>query len=157
VNETNRPASLKGTDGFGDDISNEKLLELEVDILIPAAIGQVITGKNAAQIQAGLIVEAAHMPIDCEGDTALRERGVMVVPDILANAGGVTVSYLEWVQNRHRYQWGEKQVNDELEQRLEHAWQDVCEQASEDNVDLRLAAYMIAIERIAKAIHLRGF
>jgi len=157
VYAADRPKTLKDVEGFGEDVSNKELLELEVDILIPAAIGHVITGQNAAQIQAGLIVEAANMPIDCEGDTVLRERGTMIVPDILANAGGVTVSYLEWVQNRQRYQWDEKQVNDELEQRLDRAWQQVCERAEEAEVDLRLAAYMIAIERVVKAIQLRGF
>jgi glutamate dehydrogenase (NAD(P)+) len=157
VYATDRPKALKDVGGFGDDVSNWELLELEVDILIPAAIGHVITGDNAARIQAGLIVEAANMPIDCEGDIKLRERGVLIVPDILANAGGVTVSYIEWVQNRQGHQWSEKQVNDELELRLDRAWQEVCERAGQDDVDLRLAAYMIAIERVIKAIRLRGF
>jgi len=157
VHSANRPAALKDMEGFGDDIGSDQLLELEVDILIPAAIGHVITGENAAKVQAGLIVEAANMPIDCAGDTVLRDRGIMVVPDILANAGGVIVSYFEWVQNRQRYQWDEKQVTDELEQRLARAWHEVCERTGQDEADLRLAAYMIAIERVIKAIHLRGF
>jgi glutamate dehydrogenase/leucine dehydrogenase len=97
------------------------------------------------------------MPIDCEADAILRERGINVVPDILANAGGVTVSYLEWVQNRQRYQWSEQQVNDELAQRLKQAWQAVSDRAAADTVDLRLAAYMIAIERVKRAVRLRGF
>jgi len=97
------------------------------------------------------------MPVDCEADTILRERGVTIVPDILANAGGVTVSYLEWVQNRQRYQWDEQQVNAELEQRLETAWQSVSARAEDEAVDLRLAAYMIAVERIKQAVDMRGF
>jgi glutamate dehydrogenase (NAD(P)+) len=141
----------------GDAISNKDLLELEVDILVPAAIGNVITAENAEQIAAGLIVEAANMPIDCEADAILRKRGTTVVPDILANAGGVTVSYLEWVQNRQRYQWNEQQVNAELEQRLETAWQSVSARAADEAVDLRLAAYMIAVERVKQAVDMRGF
>jgi glutamate dehydrogenase (NAD(P)+) len=152
-----RGQPLQELDISGDAISNQELLELEVDILIPAAIGHVITADNAGQIQAGLIVEAANMPIDCEADAILRERGINVVPDILANAGGVTVSYLEWVQNRQRYQWSEQQVNDELAQRLKQAWQAVSDRAAADTVDLRLAAYMIAIERVKRAVRLRGF
>jgi len=156
LTEKQRLQSVKDFNG-GDAISNQELLELEVDILVPAAIGNVITAENAKQIAAGLIVEAANMPVDCEADTILRERGVTIVPDILANAGGVTVSYLEWVQNRQRYQWDEQQVNAELEQRLETAWQSVSARAEDEAVDLRLAAYMIAVERIKQAVDMRGF
>lgn len=152
-----RPSSLKDLNCGGESISNRELLELEVDILIPAAIGHVITADNANDIRAELIVEAANMPIDCAGDAILRERGKTVVPDLLANAGGVIVSYLEWVQNRQRYPWTEQQVNDELEQRLTQAWQNVSQRAREEAVDLRLAAYLIAVERVMQAVRLRGF
>lgn len=156
LTEGQRLPSVKDFD-VGDAISNKGLLELEVDILVPAAIGNVINSENARQIAAGLIVEAANMPVNCEADAILRDRGITIVPDILANAGGVTVSYLEWVQNRQRYQWDEQQVNDELEQRLETAWQAVSARAEDEAVDLRLAAYMIAIERVKQAVDMRGF
>jgi len=154
---SDRPKSLTEIEVAADNLSNRELLELEVDILIPAAIGHVITGENAGRVQAGLIVEAANMPIDCEADAQLRERGTTIVPDILANAGGVTVSFLEWVQNRQRYQWSEKQVNDEHAKRLARAWQETSERAQREQTDLRLAAYLIAIERVVAAIRLRGF
>ena len=156
LNEGQRRQAFKNCDG-GGAISNKDLLELEVDILVPAAVGNVISAENARQIAAGLIVEAANMPVDCEADAILRERGKTIVPDILANAGGVTVSYLEWVQNRQRYQWDEQQVNAELEQRLETAWQSVSARAEAEAVDLRLAAYMIAVERVKQAVDMRGF
>lgn len=152
-----RPVPLAEVETSAESIDNNDLLQLEVDILIPAAIGHVITGENVDQVQSGLIVEAANLPLDCAADTALRERGITVVPDILANAGGVTVSYLEWVQNRQRYQWSEDVVNQELEQRLAEAWRQVKDRAQQDRVDLRLAAYLIAIERVIEAIRIRGF
>lgn len=140
----------------GDPITNADLLELEVDILIPAAIGHVITADNVSRIRAGMIVEAANMPVECQADEALIERGIPVVPDVLANAGGVTVSYLEWVQNHARYQWPEEQVNRELRNRMDQAWNEVYARANKDNISLRLAAYVIAIERVLRARHLRG-
>jgi len=157
VAEGERPRLLKDLDGEGEKISNEELLQLDVDILIPAALGHVITGDNVDQIRAGIIVEAANMPVDYEADARLRERGTPVVPDILANAGGVTVSYLEWVQNRQRYHWSEDKVNNELETRLASAWRQVGKRCSQEQVDLRLAAYLIAVERVVKAVQLRGF
>jgi glutamate dehydrogenase (NAD(P)+) len=141
----------------GEQLSNQQILELDVDILIPAAIGNVITAENAEQINARLIVEAANMPIDCQADSILRKRGIHVAPDILANAGGVTVSYLEWVQNHQHFQWSEQKVNEELEQRLATAWEAVRQKAKDENVDFRLAAYMVAVERVKQAIELRGF
>jgi glutamate dehydrogenase (NAD(P)+) len=138
-------------------ISNEDLLQLDVDILIPAAIGGVINEGNADQIQATLIVEAANMPLTCKADSMLQERGVEIIPDILANAGGVTVSYLEWVQNRQRYQWNRERTIEELEKRLSLAWQETCERAKKENLNYRLAAYVIAVERLIEAINLRGF
>lgn len=153
---SSRPISSGETELGGEEISNGDLLELEVDILIPAAIGHVITRDNVDDINAGLIVEAANMPIDNEADEVLAERGVYVVPDLLANAGGVTVSYLEWVQNQSRYQWSEDKVNAELKSRMEQAWRDTSQRAEEENTSLRLAAYSTAVERVVNAIHLRG-
>jgi len=151
-----RPISSPEVELAGDEIYNDDLLELEVDILIPAAIGHVITADNADRVKAGLIVEAANMPIDCTADEALTERGIPVVPDLLANAGGVTVSYLEWVQNKGRYQWPEEKVNRELKSRLDQAWREVSDRAGKEDVSLRLAGYVTAIERVVNAIHLRG-
>lgn len=153
---SSRPISSGEVELSGDEISNEDLLELEVDILIPAAIGHVITCDNADDVKAGLIVEAANMPIDSAADEVLAGRGVHVVPDLLANAGGVTVSYLEWVQNQSRYQWSEEKVNAELKNRMEQAWQEASQRAEEEDISLRLAAYSIAVERVVDAIHLRG-
>lgn len=141
----------------GDSLSNEELLKLDVDILIPAAIEEVITQDNVDQVSVKLIIEAANMPITTDAAQALSERGVPVIPDILANAGGVTVSYLEWVQNRQRYRWKEEKVNDELESTLRSAWDEVCRRTEEDEVDYRMAAYLIATERVKEAIQLRGF
>ncbi|HKL26898.1 MAG TPA: Glu/Leu/Phe/Val dehydrogenase [Desulfuromonadales bacterium] len=138
-------------------ISNAELLELEVDLLIPAAIGGVINEENVEKIRARLIVEAANMPITCGADSALNAQGITVVPDILANAGGVTVSYLEWVQNRQRYQWEKERINEELEKRLHRAWQAVHRKAEQEGLKYRQAAYLIAIDRIITAINLRGF
>lgn len=152
-----QPVMLKDIDLEADDIGNGDLLELDVDILIPAAIGHVITTDNADNVQARLLVEAANMPVDSKADRILQEKGVSVIPDLLANAGGVTVSYLEWVQNQGRYQWDEKHVNDELKRRLDAAWQGVSERSSEDGTSFRLAAYQIAVERVIRAVQLRGF
>ena len=149
--------SLEEMKGDFETISNAELLELEVDVLIPAAVGGVINKENAGQIKTQLIVEAANMPVTCEADSLLQERGVVIVPDILANAGGVTVSYLEWVQNRQRYQWSAADINEELEKRLAAAWDAVKNRAAEKRLNYRQAAYVIAVEKIVKAIDLRGF
>ena len=149
--------SLKDLQGDFETISNAELLELDVDVLIPAAVGGVINEDNADRIKTKLIVEAANMPVTCEADSLLQERGVIIVPDILANAGGVTVSYLEWVQNRQRYQWSAEEINEELEKRLAAAWDTVRTRAEQERLNDRQAAYIIAVERIVKAIDLRGF
>ena len=149
--------SLEDLKGDFDTISNTELLELEVDVLIPAAVGGVINEENANRLKTKLIVEAANMPVTCDADSLLQERGVVIVPDILANAGGVTVSYLEWVQNRQRYQWSSDEVNQELEKRLTKAWQSVKKRATEEDLNYRQAAYVIAVERIVSAINMRGF
>lgn len=152
-----RGQHLSDFNGEYQHVSNEELLELDVDILIPSAVGGVIHADNAQKIQAKMIVEGANMPITCGADSMLQEQGVHVVPDILANSGGVTVSYLEWVQNRQRYQWSRKEVMKELEKRLENAWKEVNEKMKNENLNCRQAAYVIAVERIIRAIELRGF
>jgi glutamate dehydrogenase (NAD(P)+) len=148
--------SLEGA-GQGKTISNEELLRLPCDFMIPAALGGVINRSNAEAIRAKVIVEAANAPTTPIADQKLKERDVVVVPDILANAGGVTVSYFEWVQNLQQFYWGEEQVNDELRSKLNGAWEQVLEVHRERDIDLRSAAYVIAIDRVARAERLRGF
>jgi len=139
-----------------EEISNAELLTLDVDVLIPAAIGGVVTGENADEVSASLVVEGANLPITCEAADVLSRRGIPVIPDILANAGGVTVSYLEWVQNRERYRWTEERVNRELRDFLRRAWRRVRQIAVEESVGYRLAAYLLAAERVKEATVLRG-
>jgi glutamate dehydrogenase (NAD(P)+) len=149
----------KGTlQGYSEaeKIGHDQLLELDVDLLIPAALGGVITSKNAAKIKAPLIIEAANAPIDPDADDLLHQRGVTVLPDILANAGGVTVSYFEWVQNLQFYKWGLNRVRQELEAVMTRAFEDVWAEAKLHNVSLRTAAYMIAIRRVQRATELGG-
>jgi glutamate dehydrogenase (NAD(P)+) len=141
----------------GERIDNEELLAADVDILIPAALGHVIHEGNAGAVRARMIVEAANGPLTFDADRQLRERGVVVVPDILANAGGVTVSYLEWVQNREGYMWEEERVNAKLTDVLRNAWNDINDRTSRDGCWYRLAAYCIAIERVSETVTLRGF
>jgi glutamate dehydrogenase (NAD(P)+) len=144
-------------DGFGgDSISNEELLELECDILIPAALGGVITRENADNLKTRMVVEAANSPITTIADAKLNERGVLVVPDILANAGGVTVSYFEWVQNIQVFRWTEEEVNSRLFEIMTTAYKQVAEQMKSRNVNMRTGAFAIAIERVAEAERVRG-
>ncbi len=154
--DADRPP-LAEMDVDGEPIENRELLELDVDILIPAAIGGAITEANAQQVQARLIVEGANMPTTYEGDQILQEKGTLVVPDVLANAGGVTVSYFEWTQNTQRFRWSEERVHNELEAYLRRAWETVHQRAEEEAISYRLAAHVIAVERVLRAIELRGF
>jgi glutamate dehydrogenase (NAD(P)+) len=159
-------AAREGTEGYvpvreigveGEEISNAELLTLDVDVLVPAAIEAVLTGENAGDLSATLVVEAANLPTTCDAAAILADRGIPVVPDILANAGGVIVSYLEWVQNRERYRWEEERVNRELEAFLRRAWSSVRDRAREEGVDFRTAAYELAAGRVMEATRLRGF
>ncbi|MFD1512147.1 Glu/Leu/Phe/Val family dehydrogenase [Halomarina rubra] len=144
-------------DGEADTISNSDLLELDVDVLIPAAVAEVVTEEVAKNLRASVVVEAANGPTTTPADDVLIERDVPVVPDILANAGGVVVSYLEWVQNTQEYAWTLEQVNADLERRLTSAFDEVVTAYDEDGIpDLRTAAYSIALERTAHAHELRG-
>lgn len=149
--------SVSETQGFGAAIDNEKLLSLDVDVLIPAALGAAINRDNVDDVHADVVVEAANLPVTCDADAALHERGVTVIPDILANAGGVVVSYLEWVQNRQGQHWPEERVNQTQVRHLDAAWQATRQRLSEDGTDFRLAAYVVAAERVIQTKNLRGF
>jgi glutamate dehydrogenase (NAD(P)+) len=140
-----------------EEISNAELLALDVDVLVPAAIEGVLHGGNAADVSADMVVEGANLPTTCDAAAALEDRGIPVIPDILANAGGVTVSYLEWVQNRERYRWEESRVNREMERILRKAWDAVRGLSERDGIGYRLAAYQVAADRVLEATRLRGF
>ena len=143
--------------GYGKDITNAELLELEVDVLTPCALENQITSENADRIKAKAVVEGANGPTTPEADEILFKKGILVVPDILANAGGVVVSYFEWVQNLQSYYWSFEEVQQKENVLLSGAFEDVWALAAEYKVDLRNAAYMKSIERIAKAMKLRGW
>ncbi|TAM76495.1 Glu/Leu/Phe/Val dehydrogenase [bacterium] len=145
-------------DGFrgGERISNAQTLELPCDILVPAALEKQLTGENAARIQARLVVEGANGPTTPEAAHVLQSRGVTVVPDIVANAGGVTVSYFEWAQDRMGYFWKESEVNERLKDILESNFATIHAMAKTRNVPLRTAAYMTAIDRVVKSLKIRG-
>ena len=137
-------------------ITNEKLLELDVDVLVLAAMENQITSKNAANISAKTILEIANGPIDSEADTILEEEGIIVIPDVLANAGGVTVSYFEWVQNRAGYYWEEDEVNEKLEKIMNKEADNIFVLADEKNISLRTAAYLVGVSRLSGAIRDKG-
>ena len=140
----------------GDNISNAELLELDVDILVPAAIENQITGANARNVQARILVEGANGPTSPEADRILYDRGIYLVPDILANAGGVIVSYFEWVQDLQHFFWHENEVNNRMEQILLRAYVDVAGMARREKIDMRTAAYLIGVQRVADASTIRG-
>jgi glutamate dehydrogenase (NAD(P)+) len=148
----------KTLDGFkgGDPIGNADLLTLDVDVLLPAALENVITSKNAGQIKAKIICEGANGPTTANADAILDEKGVFVIPDILANAGGVTVSYFEWVQDRGGYFWTEDVVNERLTEIMRNSFADVLRLSLTHKVNMRTAAYMLSISRVATVHRLRG-
>jgi glutamate dehydrogenase (NAD(P)+) len=150
-----RHGSVQGFGG-GTAIDNDQLLVTECDVLIPAALGGVLTRQNAPEIQTRVIVEAANGPTEPEADEVFEKRGIVVVPDILANAGGVTVSYFEWVQNIQQFIWEEDRVNQELEKIMKSAYEKVAQIAKSRKVPLRTAAFIVAIGRVGKATVLRG-
>jgi glutamate dehydrogenase (NAD(P)+) len=145
-------------DGFSgaEPITNAELFKLDVDVLIPAALEEQITAQNMRDIRAKLIVEGANGPTSPEAHKFLHDKGVFVVPDILANAGGVTVSYFEWVQDRHGYFWPEHEVNERLEAKMCQAFGEVLRTAQQYKVDMRTAAYIVAINRVATVTKMRG-
>jgi len=149
---TGRIQGMAGT----EPISNADLLELECDVLIPAALECVIHRGNAGRIRAKVIAEAANLPTTPDADQILERRGVVVLPDVLTNAGGVTVSYFEWTQNLQQHFWEEEQVNQEMEKILGKAFRNVVQTAQSEKISLRGAAYKIAVERVARAEKLRG-
>jgi glutamate dehydrogenase (NAD(P)+) len=147
--------TLEGFKG-GDAITNEELLTGDVDVLLPAALENVITSKNARNIKAKIICEGANGPTTAGADSILAEKEIFVVPDILANAGGVTVSYFEWVQDRGGYFWSEETVNERLTDIMTRSFADVLKLATQHKVDMRTAAYMLSISRVATVHRLRG-
>jgi glutamate dehydrogenase (NAD(P)+) len=140
----------------GDVLPKDELLTLDIDVLLPAAVENVITRNNAKNIKARIICEGANGPTTAGADAILDDKGIFVIPDILANAGGVTVSYFEWVQNRGAYYWDEPTVNDRLSRILQRSFQDVLALSKRHAVNPRTAAYMLAIERVAAVHRLRG-
>ena len=155
---THRESSVSVIDfPGGDSVTNEELLELPCDILIPAAIQGVIDTRNADAIRAKMVVEAANGPTTPAADEILDDRGVTVVPDILCNSGGVTVSYFEWVQNIQQFRWELDEVNAQLEKRMKKATEEVFARAADEKMSLRAAAFDIAVERVAHAAGVRGY
>jgi len=149
--------SVVGYDGADEEITNEDLLTLDVDLLIPAALENAIDEEIARDVSADVISEAANGPITPDGDDVLEEKDVLIVPDILANAGGVTVSYFEWVQNRQRFYWSEEKVNDELERRIVDQFDTLVDAFEErDLPSFRVAAYVVAIQRVLDAYEQAG-
>ena len=142
---------------LGDATTNEELLELDVDVLIPAALGGVLHAGNAGAVQASIVVEAANHPTTPEADRLLRDAGVRVLPDVLANAGGVTGSYFEWAQDIQVFQWKEDRFNAELREIMERAFCETADFAEQRSVTLRQAAFAIGLERVAHASTLRGY
>lgn len=138
------------TNLFNNTISNKELLELECDILVPAAIENQITEHNADNIKASIVVEAANGPTTLEATRILTERGILLVPDVLASAGGVTVSYFEWVQNNQGYYWTEEEVEERLEKVMSKSFKNIYDTAEIRRVDMRLAAYMVGLEKWRK-------
>ena len=142
---------------FENTISNKELLELDCDILVPAAIENQITAENAHHIKANIVVEAANGPTTAEATKILNERGILLVPDVLASAGGVTVSYFEWVQNNQGYYWTEEEVREKLYRKMVDAFENVYTTATNRNINMRLAAYMVGVRRTAEASRFRGW
>lgn len=151
----NNNGSLEGFEG-AEKISGEEILLLEVDVLVPAATEDVITSQNADKIKARLIVEGANGPTSAKADSIINDKGIMVAPDILANAGGVTVSYFEWVQNRLGYKWTGERVNRRSDRIMKDAFDHVYTTSQEYDISMRIAAYVVAIDKVAKTYKYRG-
>ena len=142
---------------FDNTITNKELLELDCDILVPAAVENQITAENAHQIKANIVVEAANGPTTMEATKILTDRGILLVPDVLASAGGVTVSYFEWVQNNQGYYWTEEEIDEKLHTSMIKAFNTIYNTAETRLVDMRLAAYMVGVRKMAEASRFRGW
>ncbi len=151
-----RSGSVDGFPG-GEKCAPNDILEMEADVFVPAAIENVIGEEVARRLPVRVVLEAANHPTTPEGDTVLQERGVLVLPDLLVNAGGVTVSYFEWTQNIQQFDWSEERVNEELYNRIVPAYQSVAARSRAGGLTLRQAAFDIAVDRVARTSHLRGF
>jgi glutamate dehydrogenase (NAD(P)+) len=147
-----------GVKGFGgaEGFSADQLLYEPCDVLVPAALGNVLRKDNANEVRARVILEGANHPTDPEADAIFEKKGIVVLPDIYANAGGVTVSYFEWVQNIQRFRWDEERVNDELKHVMRRAWTAIAAHAKQYGCGFRGAAFALALSRVAAATHLRG-
>ena len=141
----------------GEAISPDELLALECEVFIPAALGGMIHAANADSLNTRIVVEGANSPTTPKADEILADKGVHVVPDVMANAGGVVVSYFEWVQNLQHFRWDEREVNEKLGSIMRRAYREVAARASEDEVPLRVAAYQTGIERVVDAARTRGY
>jgi glutamate dehydrogenase (NAD(P)+) len=139
-----------------DRVSNDELLALDVDVLVPAALEAQITGGNVADVRCKVLAEGANAPVDPDADAALRDRGVLILPDILANAGGLVVSYFEWVQDLQAYFWAAGEVNSRLREIMIRSYEHVRHHADERGVSLREAAYELAVDKVAHATEVRG-
>jgi len=155
IEYNNKNGTIKGF-SQGDSVSNEDILNIECDFLIPAALGGVIHKMNVEKLNCRVIIEAANGPVTPPADDILFKKGVYVVPDILTNAGGVTVSYFEWVQNLQQFQWTEEEVNDKLENKMVAAFNEVSSMMKSKKTSMRMAAFAVAIDRVAKSFELRG-
>jgi glutamate dehydrogenase (NAD(P)+) len=150
--ETKSVVGFPGT----DTITNEELLALDCEVLVPAALEDVLTAENADQVSARVVAEGANGPTTPEADEILHDKGVFVIPDILCNAGGVTVSYFEWVQDLQAFFWSEDEINQKLEEIMKRSFREVLATSQEKQVNMRVAAYILAIKRVADAIMIRG-
>lgn len=150
-----KTGKVKGFPG-SDNLSNDELLALRCDVLVPAALENSISAPHAGKVNARIIAEAANGPTTPEADKILFDEGVMVLPDILANAGGVTVSYFEWVQDNYSFFWKEKDVNDNLREVMVNSFAEVLQKAQQHKIDMRRAAYVLAVDRVTEAIKVRG-
>lgn len=156
ISHEEQPGMVSGYDA-PESLANDELLELDVDVVVPAALGNVLTVDNADDVQADLIVEGANGPTTTRADEIFAERGIPLIPDILANAGGVTVSYFEWLQDINRRAWTLEEVNEELESEMLTAWNDVRgAYTAHDDVTWREAAYIVGLRRVAAAHEVRG-
>ncbi|NHZ72271.1 MAG: glutamate dehydrogenase, partial [Aquificales bacterium] len=153
LRQTGKVVDCPGT----DKLTNSELLELEVDILIPAAIENQLTSQNANNIKAKIVAELANGPTTPEADEILNDKGIYIIPDFLCNAGGVIVSYFEMVQNAYQFYWTENMVNERLDQKITTAFTAVHDMAQAKQVDTRVAAYLVAVNRVAEAVRLRGW